>query len=159
LSRHASGESHYRCVFDTFGRVTTLGFFVKITAGINTRMNDYVKKPGASSTYTPEQLYDIDQCQDDPFYFIEKFMKVQHPTKGSLPLHLFPFQERLVDAFFRYNKVVALTARQMGKCVSADTLVTVDEHQTEIGTLVTMSPRERVVTWLESKLIDLARRR
>jgi hypothetical protein len=121
-------------------------------------MNDYVKKPGASSTYTPEQLYDIDQCQDDPFYFIEKFMKVQHPTKGSLPLHLFPFQERLVDAFHRHDKVVALTARQMGKCVTGDTIVSVDGNPKQIQTLVQMTPRERLVTWLESKLVDLARR-
>lgn len=121
-------------------------------------MNDFVKKPGAITTYTPDQLYDIDQCQDNPFYFIEKFMKVQHPTKGSMPLKLFPFQERLVASFHKHNKVVALTARQMGKCVTADTQVSVDGKQKDISDLVTMTPRERLVTWLESKLIDLARR-
>lgn len=122
-------------------------------------MNDFVKKPNASSSYTPEQLYDIDMCEQDPFYFIDKFMKVQHPTKGSVPLKLFPFQERIVDAFHKYPKVVALTARQMGKCVTGDTIVNVDGQPTEIQSLVTLSPREKAINWLESKLVELSLRR
>ena len=121
-------------------------------------MNDFVKKPGAHTKYTPEQLYDIDQCQDDPFYFIRKFMKVQHPTKGALPLILYPFQEKLVESFHKYPKVVALTARQMGKCSVYDTLVTFGSKQVEIGSLVNLSPRDKLISWLEKKLIDLAQR-
>jgi hypothetical protein len=121
-------------------------------------MNDFVKKPGASSTYTPEQLYDVERCQEDPFYFIEKFMKVQHPMKGSQPLKLYEFQKRLVGAFHKHDKVIALTARQMGKCVAADTEVSVNGESREIASLIPMSPRERLVTWLESKLVDLVRR-
>lgn len=82
-------------------------------------MNDFIKKPNVVSTYTPEQLYEIDQCAQDPFYFIERFVKVQHPTKGSLPLKLYPFQKKLVNAFHTHTKVIALTARQLGKTTTA----------------------------------------
>lgn len=119
-------------------------------------MNDFVKKPGASSSYTAEQIYDIDQCEEDPFYFIEKFMKVQHPTKGSLPLDLYEFQKRIVQAFHTHEKVIALTARQMGKCVTADTLVSQDGKQVQIGDLVEIGLKDRVVHWLETKLIYLS---
>jgi hypothetical protein len=119
-------------------------------------MNDFVKKPGASSTYTTEQLYDVERCQEDPFYFIEKFMKVQHPMKGSLPLKLYPNSRSVwSSAFHKHDKVIALTARQMGKCVAADTEVSVNGESREIASLIPMSPRERLVTWLESKLVDL----
>ena len=118
-------------------------------------MNDFVKKPGASSSYTSEQLYDIDQCQEDPFYFIKKFMKVQHPTKGSLPLDLYPFQEKIVEAFHKHEKVIALTARQMGKCSTYDTLVSQDGKQVRIGSLVKIGLKDRFVAWLENKLIEL----
>jgi hypothetical protein len=121
-------------------------------------MNDFVKKPNKKTDYTEEQLKELMMCEDDPFYFIERFMKVQHPKKGSLPLILYPFQRRLIEAFHGNNKVVGLTARQMGKCVTGDTHVSVNGEHTEIASLVNMGPKARLVNWLESKLVDLARR-
>lgn len=82
-------------------------------------MNDFIKKPNSHDSYTPDQLYDIDMCEQDPFYFIEKFVKVQHPTKGSLPLILYPFQRDMINAFHNYGKVIALTGRQLGKTTTA----------------------------------------
>lgn len=118
--------------------------------------SEYFKKPNAATTYTSEQAYDLAQCEEDPFFFIDKFMKVQHPTKGAVPLHLWEFQKRLVGAFHNYNKVIALTARQMGKCVTSDTIVSVDGKKEEISSLVSLNMRERIVTWLERKLVELA---
>jgi hypothetical protein len=80
---------------------------------------EFFKKPNAATTFTPKQAYDLERCGEDPFYFIDKFMMVQHPTDGALPLKLWEFQQRLVGAFHQNNKVIALTARQMGKCVTA----------------------------------------
>lgn len=82
-------------------------------------MSDLIKKPHKKTEYTEDQLNDLVRCQDDPFYFIEKFVKVQHPKLGSLPLILYPFQRELIAAFHNYDKVVGLTARQMGKTTTA----------------------------------------
>lgn len=118
--------------------------------------SEYFKKPNAATTFTPEQAADLLMCEEDPFFFIDKFIKVQHPTLGAVPLKLWEFQKRLVGAFHGYNKVVALTARQMGKCVTADTEVSVDGKKQEIASLVKLTPKQRLVTWLERKLVQLA---
>mgnify|MGYP003332922639 CR=1 FL=1 len=33
------------------------------------------------------------RCLSDPLYFMRKYVKIQHPLRGTLPFDLFPFQE------------------------------------------------------------------
>lgn len=82
-------------------------------------MSEFVKKPNAKTTFTMDELEHLDRCEDDPIYFIETFIKVQHPKKGSVPLILYDFQREMVAAFHKYNRIVGLTARQMGKTTTA----------------------------------------
>jgi hypothetical protein len=82
-------------------------------------MNDFVKKPNAKSEYTNQQAIDLIRCSEDPYYFIENFVKVQHPTKGMLPLKLYPFQRGIIDAYHNHRKSVILCSRQMGKTATA----------------------------------------
>lgn len=98
-------------------------------------MSDLIKKPHKKTEYTEEQLNELVRCQDDPFYFIEKFVKVQHPKLGSLPLILYPFQVDLIDAFHNYDKVVGLTARQMGKRLWNETPILTPNGFTTMGEL------------------------
>ena len=77
------------------------------------------KTPHQKSEYTQEQLLELIQCEADPFYFIEKFVKVQHSTKGIVPLDLFPFQYDIIRGFHEHRNCVVLTARQMGKTTTA----------------------------------------
>lgn len=81
--------------------------------------NDLIKKGHVKDSYNGSQLAELDRCINDPIFFIEKFIKVQHPIKGSLPLTLYPFQKRMVEGFWQNRFVVGLTARQMGKTTTA----------------------------------------
>lgn len=69
--------------------------------------------------YTQHQLDELDKCAEDPIYFIENYVKVQHPTKGMLPLILYPFQVDMVRAFHDHQKTICLTGRQLGKTATA----------------------------------------
>lgn len=80
---------------------------------------DIVKKAHIKDAFTQSQLVDLMRSTEDPIYFIEKFIKVQHPTKGSVPLVLYPFQHRMIRGFHENRFVVGLTARQMGKTTTA----------------------------------------
>lgn len=80
---------------------------------------DIVKRPNLKSDYTEDSLTDLVRCWEDPFFFIARFVKVQHPMKGALPLKLYPFQEDLIRAFHGQRNTIALTARQMGKTTCA----------------------------------------
>jgi hypothetical protein len=93
------------------------------------------KSPHSKSEYTEQQLRDLVICADDPFYFIENFIKVQHPVKGLLPLELYEFQKGMVNAFHDHKKVVCLTGRQLGKALPLDTRIPTPTGWTTMGAI------------------------
>ena len=54
------------------------------------------------------------QCAIDPVHFMRKYCIIQHPTKGKMYFHLYPFQEDTLHTLRdnRYN--VILKSRQLG---------------------------------------------
>lgn len=89
-----------------------------------------IKKAFAQSEYTPESIQDLIRCQKDPLYFIEKFVKVQHPTKGILPMQLYDYQKRMLTAIHEQKDTIILASRQLGKCVFEDTKLVIIEKPT-----------------------------
>jgi hypothetical protein len=78
-------------------------------------LNPNIKKAHSTSEYTPENLIDLQRCMEDPIYFMTKFVKVQHPTKGLLPFELYDYQVDMVRAVHEHKDVVILASRQLGK--------------------------------------------
>jgi len=37
------------------------------------------------------------KCASDPIYFMKKYCMIQHPVRGKIPFHLYPFQERTLE--------------------------------------------------------------
>jgi len=72
-------------------------------------MADTIKAPSRS-----EQVKEILACGTDPAYFIRKYVKIQHPEKGTIPFGLYPFQEDCVKDFEKHRKTILLKARQLG---------------------------------------------
>lgn len=54
------------------------------------------------------------KCLEEPMYFMKKYVKIQHPDRGTIPFELYPFQEKTLDSFINNNKNVVLKSRQMG---------------------------------------------
>jgi len=79
--------------------------------------DSYVKKPGAQLEYTLEMIQDIERCSSDPEYFFNKYVMVQHPDKGLVPLFLYPHQKRMLKMFQNNRFIIAKTPRQYGKSV------------------------------------------
>ena len=77
-----------------------------------------VKKAHSSNTFTTKQIRQLARCYNNPKYFMENFVYIQHPTQGRLLLNLYPFQREMVDAIHDNRFSILLTARQMGKCLS-----------------------------------------
>jgi hypothetical protein len=80
---------------------------------------DIIKKPYSKSGYSEQNLLELSMCVDDPMYFMESFMKIQHPLRGAIPFSPYPFQVDMIRAFHENRFTVALTARQMGKTTVA----------------------------------------
>lgn len=54
------------------------------------------------------------RCMQDPIYFMKKYVKIQHPQRGTIPFELYKFQEETLGDFHKYNKNIVLKSRQMG---------------------------------------------
>ena len=87
--------------------------------------NQNLKRANAECEYTPHMISELAKCKKDPIYFINTYVKTQHPAKGIVPFKLFPYQERMIRDFQNNRLTAVLAARQMGKCCSAETPVTV----------------------------------
>ena len=71
--------------------------------------------------YTTEQLEELAKCADDPIYFCKKYIKVQHPKHGAIPLELYDYQEEMIRMFMDERYSIVLSARQTGKCSLSST--------------------------------------
>ena len=60
------------------------------------------------------QVNEIIKCGKSPKYFFNKYVKIQHPTKGLLPFNTYPFQDDCVEQFNDHRFNVILKSRQLG---------------------------------------------
>jgi hypothetical protein len=89
------------------------------------KKNPYLKSANAEDTYTYDEITELKKCYEDPVYFINNYVKIVHPTKGTVPFKLFDYQEEMVRAFHEERYTIVLSARQTGKCVTYETQVNV----------------------------------
>jgi hypothetical protein len=115
-----------------------------------------VKAPHQKLRLTAHQNAEFLRCALDPVYFIKTYAWVQHPVKGRLPFELYDYQEDMVRTYANNRQVVAMCSRQLGKCVVSDTEITQDGKEVEIGSLIKLSFRQRLVDLLERLLVKLS---
>lgn len=59
-------------------------------------------------------LKEYARCKNDPAYFMKKYCYIQHPTRGRILFHLYPFQEEVLHLFKDNQFVITLKSRQLG---------------------------------------------
>jgi hypothetical protein len=82
-----------------------------------------VKTPYQKTSFkTDKELQDFIKCCDPNtgyLYFMDNFFYIQHPTRGSMLYHPWPYQERLIETYHKYRYSISLMPRQSGKSTSA----------------------------------------
>jgi hypothetical protein len=82
-----------------------------------------VKNPYTKTVFkTDKELEDFVKCCDPDtgyLYFMDNFFMIQHPTKGSMVYHPWPYQKRLIETYHNYRYSISLMPRQSGKSTSA----------------------------------------
>jgi hypothetical protein len=81
-----------------------------------------VKKAHQVESFTEQQIHEIAKCANPvtgPQYFMDNYLYIQHPTKGSIQYHPFEYQKRLIDTYHNYRFSISLMPRQTGKSTSA----------------------------------------
>jgi len=61
-----------------------------------------------------KQIKEIVKCGKDPVYFINKYLKIQHPTRGLIGFNTYPFQDDCLQQFVDHRFNVILKSRQLG---------------------------------------------
>ena len=54
------------------------------------------------------------KCLVDPIYFMKKYVKIQHPIRGTVNFDLYDFQEKTLTALVNHDFNIILKSRQMG---------------------------------------------
>ena len=54
------------------------------------------------------------RCLEDPIYFMKKYVKIQHPVRGTCNFDLYPFQEEALTDLVENSLNIILKSRQMG---------------------------------------------
>jgi len=73
------------------------------------------KRPGTKTKYSKKEITELAKCATDPIFFIENFVKVQHPIKGSVPFILYDYQRTMVNNIQTFKDNALLLGRQAGK--------------------------------------------
>jgi hypothetical protein len=60
------------------------------------------------------QISEIIKCGKDPVYFMNKYLKIQHPLKGLIPFATYDFQDDCVSSFNDHRFNIILKSRQLG---------------------------------------------
>lgn len=74
-----------------------------------------IKKAGEECDYTIEQIRELKRCKADPVYFIKKYCRIQHPTRGAISFDLYDYQVEMIENFQNNTNNIVLSARQTGK--------------------------------------------
>lgn len=81
-----------------------------------------IKKAFQKEKYTNSEIEHLKKCmdpEDGPLYFMTNFLKIQHPTKGSIPFEPYEYQIGLIKAYHSHRHTIAMLSRQTGKTTCA----------------------------------------
>lgn len=79
--------------------------------------NTLIKRAYEDDSLTEGQAKELLKCAKDPMYFMQNYIIVQHPTKGSVPFVLYDYQKRVLNNVENNNKNIILQPRQSGKTI------------------------------------------
>ena len=48
------------------------------------------------------------KCARDPIYFFKKYVKIQHPTRGTVAFDTYPYQDETLNDLIKYRKNLIL---------------------------------------------------
>lgn len=109
--------------------------------------NPFLKRANEQHEYKIEHIQELKKCSEDPIYFIKNYCQVQHPVKGAVPFKLYPYQEHMIRAYHSQRQIVVLSARQTGKCLTADTNLTIIHSTRRINTV------KKVILWIFNRSV------
>lgn len=92
--------------------------------------NSKLKKIGTALSWTPEMVKEWEKCKLDPIYFTRTYIKIIDVDKGIINFIPYDYQEEIIRVIHENRFTIALTGRQMGKCLIDDTSIKLRNKKT-----------------------------
>ena len=83
------------------------------------RNNENIKAAGVKQEWTTEQIEEMVKCSDDPYYFTEKYVQVEHVDHGIIPYQPREYQKKMFSTIHDNRYSVIMIGRQSGKTLVA----------------------------------------
>jgi len=77
--------------------------------------NPNLKKINTPVEYTKEQVLEFRKCEEDPLYFISKYVQIVSLDEGLVPFNMYGFQEEMVSTMHKERFTICKLPRQSGK--------------------------------------------
>jgi len=81
--------------------------------------NPNVKRDGIVTQWTNDEVREYARCMKDPSYFATTYCKIISLDEGLVPFELYPYQEKMFEAFDANRFNIVLACRQSGKSISS----------------------------------------
>ena len=81
--------------------------------------NINVKRDGIVQEWTQDLVNEYARCMSDPVHFAYHHCKIISLDQGLVPFQLYPYQEKMFEAFNEHRFNIVLACRQSGKSISA----------------------------------------
>ncbi len=72
------------------------------------------QKPVNRTSPRGAEIQELLRVHKDPSYFANKYCKIQHPKRGTIPFKTYPFQDACLRAFRKHAFNIILKSRQLG---------------------------------------------
>lgn len=112
--------------------------------------NPLLKKANTEVGLTEEQIVELGRCAIDPVYFARNYVKIVTLDHGLQPFKMYPFQEKMIQAFQDNRFNIVLCCRQSGKCFNVNTIIKIRNKKTGLVQEITIGEFYDKIKELES---------
>lgn len=84
-----------------------------------------VRKAGLTFAMTKDEITEWVKCNESVQYFAEKYCKIKREDGTVGEIKLRDYQQDILDLYTQNRFSILMSSRQMGKCCSPDTWVTI----------------------------------
>ena len=77
--------------------------------------NPNLKKVNTPQEFTSDEIKEFKKCENNPIYFMKKYVQIVSLDEGLVPFDMYPFQEKIVDTIHENRFTICKLPRQSGK--------------------------------------------
>lgn len=100
--------------------------------------NEALMAKSSKFPYTQAHIDEWKKCRDDVFYFLTNYATITSLDSGIIKFALYQYQKNMIKIAHENRFSIFLLPRQMGKCYTDDTIITIRNKKTGVVETLTI---------------------